>query len=130
MPSGDPIMCSCGTTAGRFGCAVHHPTLKPTAGVNVYMVNCVHGVDLRFAKCLLCQPQAAPRAITREIRLDENGTVDEILIYVDGKCVLHTERLDKHLFYVGVYTDEGDAQGWFRAPSGKRIVNTFRDGGS
>lgn len=43
-----------------------------------------------------------------EIRRDENGEIDEILLWQQDKCLFHVERLDTTAFWMGLYDDERD----------------------
>lgn len=50
--------------------------------------------------------------ITSEVRPNmgkdgkPDGTVDEVIIEVDGKCVFHLEQMDKGYYWFVVYDDE------------------------
>jgi hypothetical protein len=38
-----------------------------------------------------------------ELRYDEDGDLDEVVLHVDGRCVLHVERMDNNYFWMGLY---------------------------
>ena len=40
-----------------------------------------------------------------EVRLNEDGSIDEVVLYIDGRCVFHMESLDHDLWYFGLYPD-------------------------
>lgn len=40
-----------------------------------------------------------------EIRLNEDGTIDEILLYINGECVMHLEQMDDSYFWMGLYAE-------------------------
>ena len=58
----------CSTTAGVAGCPEHGSNTYPRSvgqvGVNDFITNCRHGVDLRFVpRCYLCRPAESDEAI-------------------------------------------------------------------
>lgn len=38
-----------------------------------------------------------------EVRRNDDGTIDEVLIYIDDRCVMHIEQMEKNAWYLGVY---------------------------
>lgn len=58
-----------------------------------------------------------------EFRRYDDGTIDEVCVYVNGNCVVHTERMDDGLFWMGVYTDAGSAAVHFFSRSGRAVVD-------
>ena len=51
-----------------------------------------------------------------------NPRLDEVCVYVDGKCVVHSERMGDDLFWMGVYTEPGNASVTFASRSGRAAV--------
>lgn len=43
-----------------------------------------------------------------ETRPNEDGTVDEVLIYVGGQCVFHLEQMDDDAYWFAWYGDAED----------------------
>lgn len=41
-----------------------------------------------------------------EVRRNDDGTIDEVLLYVDGKCVFHMEQMSKKSWYFGLYLQD------------------------
>ena len=59
--------------------------------------------------------------VTVELRRNEDGTLDEALLYVDGACVFHLEQLNESEWYLGLHHGEwryfvpqGNITGWDR----------------
>jgi len=44
-----------------------------------------------------------------EIRHNEDGTVDEVCVYVDGQCVAHIEQMSEKSWWMGFYTRTHEA---------------------
>lgn len=38
-----------------------------------------------------------------EIRRNDDGSVDEVLMYVDGRCVVHVEQMYDECFWMALY---------------------------
>lgn len=38
-----------------------------------------------------------------EVRRNDDGTIDEVLLYVGERCVFHLEQMDKRGWYFGLY---------------------------
>lgn len=38
-----------------------------------------------------------------EIRRNEDGSVDEVCLYVGGKCVVHVEQMSDQCFWMALY---------------------------
>lgn len=45
-----------------------------------------------------------------EVRRNDDGTIDEVLFYVDGKCVFHMEQMSKKSWYFGLYPSVEEVQ--------------------
>ncbi len=45
-----------------------------------------------------------------ELRYDHTGDLDEVVLYVGGECVFHSERMDNHWFWMGVYAKNHTAR--------------------
>lgn len=58
-----------------------------------------------------------------EFRRHEDGTIDEVCVYIDGQCVVHTERMDDTYFWMGIYTKAGDASVTFHSKSWRAFVD-------
>jgi hypothetical protein len=57
-----------------------------------------------------------------EYRWDEDGDLDELLVYVQCKCVLHIERMDDTYYWMGIYTDKMEGHATFGSSKGKAHV--------
>jgi hypothetical protein len=40
------------------------------------------------------------------VRPHEDGSFDELRLYMDGRCVLHMETMNEKQLWIGVYPDE------------------------
>lgn len=38
-----------------------------------------------------------------EIRFNDDGSLDEVIVYVDGKCIVHLEQMSDVSWWVGLY---------------------------
>lgn len=62
-----------------------------------------------------------------EVRPNDDGTVDEVLIYHDGTCVFHLEQLDDDAYWFAWYGDGPDRDRHFDIHRrGKRVRITER----
>lgn len=67
----------------------------------------------------------ADSLVTAEVRKDKAGRLDEILLYADGKCLMHLERMDKtHVWFV-LHTDAADRH--FRLTTWKDTIALRED---
>lgn len=69
----------CSTTAGIAGCPEHgsNTYTPPLIGVNDFITNCRHGVDLRFVpRCYLCRPDQ-PVEVRRPSRPSPTHAIGE-----------------------------------------------------
>lgn len=41
-----------------------------------------------------------------EVRLDDNKEVDEVLLYVNGWCHFHLERMEDGFIWIGLYEND------------------------
>jgi hypothetical protein len=51
-------------------------------------------------------PQAddlSPPKYRVEVRSDEDGVVDEVLLHDDSRCVMHLERMDRDSWWMGIF---------------------------
>ena len=44
---------------------------------------------------------------TVELRYNDNGTLDEAIIYINGVCVYHLEQMDDGYWWMGLESDKG-----------------------
>lgn len=65
---------------------------------------------------------------TIEVRPNDNNTIDEICVHVDGHCVLHVEQMSDGIFWFGIYEAKKNGKqlgsGHFSAKSRNRITLT------
>lgn len=40
-----------------------------------------------------------------EVRLNPDGSIDELLMYIDGQCVMHIEQMSDNYFWMGLYAN-------------------------
>ncbi|HCO01862.1 MAG TPA: hypothetical protein DIT48_00595 [Actinobacteria bacterium] len=60
-----------------------------------------------------------------ETRPNDNGTIDEVLIYVGDRCVFHLEQLDDDAYWFAWYGDGMDRDQHFDIRRhGKRVTIT------
>jgi hypothetical protein len=57
-----------------------------------------------------------------EYRYDEDGDLDEIVVLVQGRCILHVERMHDTYFWMGISTDKIEASATFGAKNGRSHV--------
>jgi hypothetical protein len=60
-----------------------------------------------------------------EVRPNDDGSVDEVLVYVDGECVFHLEQLDDDAYWFAWYGDEPERHFAIRRRS-RAVVITER----
>ena len=62
-----------------------------------------------------------------EERRNDDGTLDEVLLYVDGRCVFHLEQCGPEAWYLGLYPDPDPMQPveqyWVSSKRRVRIAN-------
>lgn len=87
----------CSTTAGIAGCPEHGSNTYPRSvgqvGVNDFITNCRHGVDLRFVpRCYLCRPDGPniDRLLTVRRWVESIGRVNADT----GKRITKADALD------------------------------------
>ena len=56
-----------------------------------------------------------------EVRNKPDGSVDEVVMMIGGKCVLHLEYMDDNYIWIGVYDQEGE-MAHIRLTAKKRIT--------
>lgn len=44
-----------------------------------------------------------------EIRRNDDGSIDEVLLFVGERCVFHLEQMSKRSWYFGLYPQPGDS---------------------
>lgn len=58
-----------------------------------------------------------------EVRRNDDGTIDEVLLYVGERCVFHLEQMSKRSWYFGVYPEGSkDDPGQFYVRSKRRVT--------
>lgn len=68
-----------------------------------------------------------PVPLRFEVRPNDDGTVDEVLIYAGSTCVFHLEQLDKDAYWFAWYGDGMDRDRHFNIRrNGKRVAITER----
>lgn len=61
-----------------------------------------------------------------EVRRNDDGTIDEVLVYVGDRCVVHIEQMTKRTWYLGVYI--GEAVDQFSIEGNRRVrVRHYHD---
>jgi hypothetical protein len=59
---------------------------------------------------------------------DDDGVVDEIVMYVDGKCVMHLEAMSDFCYDIALYTGDHEAHVSIGSRSLRAIVDaTVKD---
>jgi hypothetical protein len=62
-----------------------------------------------------------------EVRKKPDGSVDEVLLYIDDECVMHLEYMDDNKIWIGLY-DGRDYPTHVRMGSAKPIQTVVEDG--
>lgn len=58
-----------------------------------------------------------------EIRLNDDGTIDEVLLYIGNQCVMHLEQMDDGYFWMGLYADAKTCHVNVGARKGDAFIN-------
>jgi len=64
-------------------------------------------------------------ALDVEVRPNEDGTVDEVIINVGGRCVFHLEQMDDDAYWFAIYTNPdpmADSWAFWMNRKGKRLL--------
>jgi hypothetical protein len=70
------------------------------------------------------------RPVRFEVRPNDDGSVDEVLIYVGAECIFHLEQLDYDAYWFAWYGDGMDRDRHFDIRRRKRsVVISERDTG-
>jgi hypothetical protein len=66
---------------------------------------------------------ARPEPLRFEVRPNDDGSVDEVLIYADGECVFHLEQLDDDAYWFAWYGNEPERHFDIRRRRGAVVIN-------
>lgn len=59
-----------------------------------------------------------------EVRRCENNQVDEVLLYLNDKCVFHLETMSEQAIWFAIYPDNGDGDMfWINAINGRSHIH-------
>ncbi len=62
-----------------------------------------------------------------EVRKKDDGSIDEVLLYIDDECVMHMEYMDHNSVWIGLY-DGKEYPTHVRLGSSDSITTVVEDG--